>query len=304
MDINFQVPLRGSVVERLGQPLGADERGLVISPPFRLLGPTGVSVGGVLDPAMLRMALLFWDKLDCPVNSSFHIGVGQDAQALEDLGILSRTKVQAYGMMTGAQPLIIAQRETFRFLDEKEPGRWSLGRTDASDSAVVPDLEAGRGVLLRLFGAMPVPKQDVAFEDILEFKTRRRDELIALRHHLERLYQSIRAAEDPEQALVTELEALDLAVSDHFKAVSEAGFGFYLSSLDVKLNYLESIKTGAGAAGIAFAAQLPLAGVLTAAVAGAASGVSIEQSVGLRHRHSAKGPFEYVARMRGELPYS
>jgi hypothetical protein len=87
-------------------------------------------------------------------------------------------------------------------------------------------LEPGRGVLVSLHRALPVPDKDVPLQDILEFRTKRSDELIALRRHLEEIYGRIVSAGDSDLALKTELERLQQAINDYTKVFHERRFKF------------------------------------------------------------------------------
>jgi len=61
----------------------------------------------------------------------------------------------------------------YRKLDQSEPGVWSLGTGKNSISFPEREMEEGRGVLVRLYEAIPVPDKDVPLQDILEFRTKR-----------------------------------------------------------------------------------------------------------------------------------
>ena len=162
----------------------ANQRGLVISCPITISGTSFHLKTTALDPQELRFALLFWGKLDFPINKVFPIGLEEDAQFLASEGILSRTDLQGLGSgdMAGSlrritigpgvgdmMPQAVAQEhvDAYRFLDEQEPGVWSLGRGENAVSFPDADVEPGRGALIRLYQAIPVPDKDVPFQDIL-----------------------------------------------------------------------------------------------------------------------------------------
>jgi Family of unknown function (DUF6236) len=99
-----------------------------------------------------------------------------------------------------------------------------------------------------------VPDKDVPLEDVLAFRTKRHDELVTLRHHLEEVYQSIISAGEGELALSTQTEKLQLAILDHLKVSREFGFKFRLVDFDANLNLPAGANVGVGS----YMAGLPL----------------------------------------------
>ena len=130
-------------------------------------------------------------------------------------------------------------------MDEREPGVWSLATGERSIVFADRDLETGRGALVRLHKAIPVPDKDVPLQDVLEFRERRRSELLALRYHLEQIYQRVLSAGDGELAINTELGILDRAIADHIKASKEARFKFCGVSFNASLNLIDGVKVAA-----------------------------------------------------------
>ncbi|XNY07042.1 DUF6236 family protein [Sinorhizobium meliloti] len=265
------------------------DRGLVIAPPVRILNNSrGISMSGGLDLQQLRLNLLLWDRLSYPKQPFIEIGLGPEAEFLERERILERTPVSVPGGLGGII-LTQAHYECFRTLDRKEPGKWSLATIEGSDSAVpTASLEEGRGVLVRLLNAIPVPDRDVPLDDVLNFKSKRRSELTALRVHLEDVYQRIVEAADPELKLETELARLQTALEDHIKVSREWKVGLKLADLSANLNI-----AGAVAGTIAsYTMGLPL---LQSVVSGVVPAISVDAGAGLARRHVTHTPFKYVS---------
>ena len=81
---------------------------------------------------------------------------------------------------------------------------------------------------------LPQPSLDVSFEDILEFKGKRKDELIAFRAHIRELERNIYFADSPELIRHYEaqfIEGWQQSTRDFHEVLKEAGIGFFLSSL-------------------------------------------------------------------------
>jgi hypothetical protein len=222
-----------------------------------------------------------------------------DEYFLEDAGILTVPKI-GFQLQGGVDLNLSleAHKLGFAFHDGKEPGQWSLGRGDTSISFEGNELRENEGILLRLHQAIPVPHQDVPLAELLEFKRSRRAELLTLRHHLERLYQSILSAEDVDRAVATELSALDKAIADSLKSAKESKLKFRLSGLNAKLDW-KTWSGGAAAYSLA-ATTLPVTGAILAGVAGAAA-VSISATASIERKAKVATPFEYVSLFHDEL---
>lgn len=266
----------------------ANERGLVISCPIRISGTSLEIKTTALDPQELRFALLFWDKLDFPTNNMISIGLDQQAEFLASEGILTRTRVQVQGggEMTKIFPLI--HTHAYRTLDKQEPGVWSLGAGENSVSFPDTDVEDGRGGLVRLYQAIPVPDKEVPLQDILEFREKRHAELLALRHHIEAIYQRVIAAGDGELSLNTEIGSLEQSIADYIKASQESKMSFRNMSFDASLN----IPAGFVAGLAAYSVPLGVVGTL---LTGFAAAISFGPGKSLKSHSVTPMPFQYIS---------
>lgn len=270
------------------------ERGLVISPPTRVSGEAISIVDTNLDPQDLRASLLFWDKLDCPTNNFMYIDPGPEAAFLMEAGILQRTHTALTPYGSAASYLRAAHVGVFRQLDKEQPGTWSVSRGVNSITFTGEELEVERGVLVQLVGAVPVPDKEVPLEDILNFRARRRDELVALRFHLERIYQQVIAAQDGALALNTEIGALQTAISDHIRVSQEARFRLRIMDLSASLNLVPVGIWGLAAVTL----ELP---IISSLLGGVAAGLAVNISAGLKGRQAQATPFQYVTSYRHDL---
>lgn len=268
-------------------------RGLVVSPPIQIVGDGVFIESTTLDPQEVRSNLLFWDKLDYPTARIIHINLGLDEQFLESSGVLQRTAVAVPNGSIG-NILRAAHVEGFRQLDEDQPGQWSIATGERSLSFASHDIEEGRGALVKLYNAVPVPDQEVALADILEFREKRRSELLALRHHLEAVYQRVIVAGDGPLAWNTEVEQLQKAISDHMKSSKEAPFKFRLADIGAGLNL---IPVGVGALS-AYSMGLPL---LPGLITGAVAGISLEVGGALKGREASATPYKYISSYHKEV---
>lgn len=271
------------------------ERGLVVSPPLKIIdGGKGFITLGGLDPQQLRFQLLFWDRLAFPRHPFVEFGLGPDAGFLQKKGILSRTFVDVPGGLGGVI-FTQAHYECFRKLDAANPGQWSLGSLDG-DVEVIPaaSRENRRGILVKLVNAIPVPDRDVPLEDILQFKEKRKDELAALRIHLEDVYQSVLEASDAALKLETELIRMQKSIADHLKVSREWGVKLKLADLTANLNVAGTLTT----AFTSYSMGLPLLQSLVTALPAA---LSVDAGVGLTGRKVTSTPFRYISSIHKTL---
>lgn len=280
-----------------------DKRGLVISCPIVITPGGGMHMKhSMLDPQELRFSLLFWDALEYPLNNIIHIRGGGDEQFLQEAGVLQRTEIRVAGRGSGGDLYRLAHVAAYKRLDALEPGVWSLATGERSISFLDSDMEIGRGALVRLHRAIPIPDQDVALHDILEFRRKRRDELVALRTHLEDIYQRVVMAGDGDLSLNSELTRLDQALAAHLKASREWGVKLRWVSFEASLNLI-GVLTGTGL-GLAHGLNLTEAlvmGLGAAAASKAGPAITLQMGNALRGSSAIGTPYRYVSQFHDEL---
>jgi hypothetical protein len=82
--------------------------------------------------------------------------------------------------------------EAFRQLEVKEPGSWALGQSAADFFAPRESTFPTRTVEIELFESLPTPPDNVSLSDVLNFRIRRKSELVALQTTIDDLYFEIR----------------------------------------------------------------------------------------------------------------
>lgn len=276
-------------------PLRVGEKGVVLWAGLQV-DPSGRTMSGLpLNPQELRSSLLLWDRLDWPANDFLSAPSGPDEEFLIAEGILRRSRFATSGRRVVEQ-VVLANSVALERAEMQEPGRWSMSRGPQTSSLITDPHGKDRGLLIKLYECLPLPSRDVPLADILEFKEKRRDELQALRQHLERVYQSILAAPDRARAEENELAALDQALAAHIKTIQEAPFKKVLGSLEASLD-VPALANSLVSGVTAFMAGLPLSSAL---LAGAGSlGVSL--GLGRPNAGRSGSPFEYVTSAHKEL---
>lgn len=276
------------------------KRGLVISPPMVVDGTSLNIKHSNIDHSELRFSLLYWDKLVWPSSRIIHFSSNDDERFLEEAGILSRPEYNFNGY--AGHSIAASQLQAFQDLESAEPGAWGMAMGENSLLINSAHFEAGKGALVELHRAIPIPKSDVPLNEILEFKERRRDELLALRHHLDKLLSEVTAASDVHEALQKQLKEVDSACANLLQVGKGWQFPVHVSNLKASFS-ISARNVGPWAAGGWLMGQkYGLTAAAAVAVAGAAlSTLEIKGDLGLRSAKRPLSPYRYAFKAHEEL---
>lgn len=228
-------------------------KGIVIAPKHKYDGKTLHLIG----EADLKYYLLYWDEIDYPTNNLMYIKPSEDEKYLMELGILKKSnfKVNYYSGNVG--PIFtLAQINIFEQKNMFEPGKWTLGQI-GSDFDFYDKTAFKSSVDIKLYNMLPSPGENVSIDDILEFKIKRKDELIALRCALDQIYLNIINSKDSLCAESVEIRNLEQIIQNLHKVVDESWRSKYLTSLKLKVNISNLVKGSAYGAAIATSINLP-----------------------------------------------
>lgn len=273
---------------------------LVVCPPIEIEGTRLFAKSSNLDPQELRFALLFWDRLVWPSSRAIHFASGPDEQFLESAGILARPEYTFNGDV--AQGIARGQFQAYQDLERNDPGNWALSQGENSLLWKEGLADEGAGAVIELHRAIPIPKQDVPLAEILEFRQRRRDELVLLRHYLESLVADIDGAADKPSALQKRVAEIDQACADLLAVGKEWQFPVYLSNLKASFSLSPVKFLPAIAGGWKLGEPYGLsAATAVAAAACVASTLEIRGDYGLRSIARPASPFRYAFLAQEEL---
>lgn len=299
-------------------------RGILLSAPISYDGKAIVAKSSSIEPAELRRATLFWDRLVWPDSQIISLGSNDDEKLLESEGLLTRPRPTRYNdaagvghmsalmRITGSTDITIgieqakhfAQQHVDEFLDLErgEPGQWTLSQGEGSFVMKNGNFVEGRGQLVSLSRAIPLPDPNYPLHDLLEFKHRRRDEIVALTHELDKFFSQIANAKDADFEMSRLVRVVDKQCSDMLKAAKESKRKFYLGDFSFSLS-LDSIESAVNravaweAAGLT-ATGMPLVGGV---LGGVASLVSFSRGIGARNLATRDSPFRVVSSIHEEL---
>lgn len=279
-------------IQRKGRTLSRAERGLIILPPVRVEGSSFSTVP--FDNRMLYKGLLYFDHLEYPENNFIEISLPGEVSWLQKEGHLSRSRVVGSGFINFPRMIEFAMSE----LEKSSPGSWCTANFEGG-SIFGDRVEKGRGLLFELHNAIPIPERETPLDDVLNFKSRRENELKKLRHHLDKVYMSVIEAPDRPLSESSAFSELDLAVKDALRVSKESRIKFEVGAVSVNLATLytagDFFQKAAQSTGSISTAGLAAASVLAAGALG-----SISVGAGLAGK-KAKGPFEYVCQAHQRL---
>ncbi|MBH2890565.1 DUF6236 family protein [Serratia marcescens] len=207
------------------------EKGIILTDGYHSDPDTGkYNIRNPISLEDIRFCTLFWDRIENP-KSLIDLAPPEDFDVLVQEGIASRTYVQINGIGEDGgggnwmRELILKNQLAIMDAKKNDIGiDWSLAQT--SDHLSVPNSSNVKRAVceFNLYEAIASPIGNVSIYDVLEFKNRRVDELMALRNTLDD--SVFRASTNPEDINAYEREVYRLkgVLDDYNRVMSETGF--------------------------------------------------------------------------------
>lgn len=273
--------------------LGGDERGAVwpILPSEAFPGEDGLNLQSYPVPREeIRSALLFFDKFDVPKQNVVS-GAGWCESEFRRVGVLTQSESRGVGNMVPfvrELPFEVLARR-----DRLDPGRWTLARPATADGIPINRLRPSTAIAVTIHRGLPIFSGEVELEDVLDFKHRAWDELLALRQHLDDLAADIgRNGANGIEQNPAYLKFID-SLNDHVRRMNESNRQKVWHSFKASFD-LPSLATP----GI----EAMISGQLNAAaLAAGAIMIGIKTVSGLIKPNKGPNPFEYLTSANLEL---
>jgi len=207
----------------------------------------GFQIAGGISPEELNYLTLYWDRLVSPTNNIVHYTFFNHDELIK-CGLLERPRFKTQGIFQGdALPNFYASSHVSTIENlrkENSDVDWRMHHFD--DQVLLPDEVSQKKEVIRfeLDNLLPVPPKETPLHDILEFKERRKAELLALHGYLDELYEEVLNAGDFNLQRAKALSGLKEAIKDlnelnnhYWKSPLKLGFS---SSFEFDLNQLVS----------------------------------------------------------------
>jgi len=225
--------------------------------------------------------LTYWDTIDTPnIQGMGVLFDGKDLLLRE--GILSESRVTyepptqeelkdiQEGTINGfpssqfAMLHVQAAFDVAKYLNKNTQVVWSIGQ-GTSDSAQELQLPMGHAsneqyLEMQLHDALPFPEEATPLEQLLEFRERRREELLAFRAAMDQLYDSVLQAENKNRALVHANEQLEKALLGWHRVMDESRIKKFIGGVKtyLSLGELDATKVVLPALGAASAGTIQI----------------------------------------------
>ena len=149
--------------------------------------------------------------------------------------------------------------------------------------------------LIRLENALPIPDRSVSYDEVLNYRRRRNDEILALRHHIEDIAIAVGNSGFGGLEEQVAYEKFVQSIENYARVAKEENFLKRLTSLEIKFNWdklVQNIPTSA-----ALSAVFGKLAVLHAIGAS----ISIESTLGMRKTSATPRPFDYLFIAKSEM---
>ena len=203
------------------------QRGIIITPNYKVTDHgRGIEINGVVDPINLRKYCLLWDKIDYPVNNMIRVGGGDDIDFLMQEGTATSTEIR-FREMRGDQNGIImlaTQMAAYEQACKNKNEEWSIAQP--SSQLLIPDNYAKQQGCLEfeLYDAIQIPTGNVSLQDVIDFKKKRKPELLALRDSMDSIVDGIVASQNIPKRKDKAISKLHRDLNDFNRVMKETKF--------------------------------------------------------------------------------
>ncbi len=151
-----------------------------------------------------------------------------------------------------------AQLQVATKVAPNDGGIWTIGEYNAQLSTVVYPNALGQFLEATLYASLPVPTDATPLDDIMEFRARRKGELLQLRRAIDRLHAVVMSQPDSERAVERAKEEIELGLNQLHRTLREARIRTFFSTIKLCIATKESTMSAALFSGLAAGVGLPL----------------------------------------------
>lgn len=215
-----------------------------------------ISISGALREDDTNYYLLYWDKILMPTNNVIHYAITNEEELMRT-GILERPRIAFSSWSTNIEngsfdPFVVAQSLVANDIISKDKETdWTIHQIGEDVAIGQEQKKEFNSIKVQLLECLPVPRGQVNFSEILSFKEKRKDELIALHSSIDDFYLDI--LNSPDRDFTTRKSVQDFKNNiKNLNSVSEEKFNFltkYNLTTELNLNGKDiSLALAGGAA--------------------------------------------------------
>jgi hypothetical protein len=217
------------------------KRGIVTAPGILNQINNGFKMERGLSLNELKYYTLYFDELVIPDNNMISIGVTNQEELIK-LGILKRPRYKAASLHSNDYikfQSIIVMDELEKLQSNDTSTIWTYHQMEGA-SLIIPDefKEKKKTLQIELINQLPVPNENVSFEELLKFKEKRNDEFKKLHNTMDSLYSEILKSPDYEITKKKIFYELNQDIINIKKVSKEK----WHTTFDFSMNYEFSLK--------------------------------------------------------------
>ena len=217
------------------------KRGIVTAPGILNQINNGFKMERGLSLNELKYYTLYFDELVIPDNNMISIGVTNQEELIK-LGILKRPRYTAASLHSNDYikfQSIIVMDELEKLQSNDTSTIWTYHQMEGA-SLIIPDefKEKKKTLQIELINQLPVPNENVSFEELLKFKEKRNDEFKKLHNTMDSLYSEILKSPDYEITKKKIFYELNQDIINIKKVSKEK----WHTTFDFSMNYEFSLK--------------------------------------------------------------
>ncbi|GBE44964.1 hypothetical protein BMS3Bbin11_00043 [bacterium BMS3Bbin11] len=134
----------------------------------------------------------------------------------------------------------LAQVKAASILQAKGAGTWTISQSCNNLDLPFGDNPNAKLFEANLYACLPVPDEGTPLNEILEFKEKRRSQLIRFRHAIDDLYLKMLSSPDQQRELRKASEEIDIALVELSRCLNESNMKTFFTSLSLYLNIQDS----------------------------------------------------------------
>ena len=222
-------------------------RGVVVISDYNVVGNSlTIKNCGQINPMLLRKSLLYWDRIDFPTNNLIYMESSSDVKYLEEINLLQRSHINVIsdGPIKFEEGFVKSQIAAVIKNNQNKNEKWSLAQNEGINLSNYTDCSKINSLEIDLYKSIPVPTAENSIDDILNFKERRKNELMEFRTAMDDFYLDISNSSDYELSKEVAINKIQSKIIDLNKIMNESNIKKILSSVKITFDINSFVTSG------------------------------------------------------------